>query len=294
MTIEWLKEFCLAAQFANITKAAEYSYTSQSSLSRHIAELEKELNTRLIDRDNRSFTLTAAGEFFYKEIRSILGALDDTKLKTQQIGLGQTGELRIASFCSYIPHIFNKIYSFRQKHPEILCSINYVANVIPNALQPGSANLGIVFSFEVPPGSDLETKPLGRDDLCLVVPNDHPLAASNSVVLSSIHNQNIILLSSLRYPFMQDIMDKVMHGISGNVQTNNTTTEVENIETMILHVRFGEGVALLPRILAQERAGGCVILGINDLDVSFNICMCWKRSSIDPALALFLKYYDAD
>ena len=181
-----------------------------------------------------------------------------------------------------------------KKRPEILCSVNYVVNVIPNALQPGSADLGIVFSFEVPGGSDLETKPLGRDDLCLVVPNDHPLAASKSVILSSIRNENIILLASLRYPFIQEVMNKVLHGVSGNVRINNTTTEVENLETMILHVRFGEGVALLPCIIAQERAGGCVLLGINDLDVSFQLCMCWKRSNTDPALSLCLKHYDAE
>lgn len=287
MTLEWLEEFCAAARFANITKAAEYSYVSQSSLSRHIAELEKELNVKLIDRDNRNFALTPAGKYFYTEIQSILSALESTRVRTQQIASGKTGHLRIASFCPYIPYIYNKILSFRQKHPEIQVSMNYVANVIPTALLTGSADLGIVFSFEIPDTDDLAYKVIGQDDICLIVSGDNPLGASHSVVLSAIRDQNIIMLANLRYPFMSGIHDQLTSNQSGN-----TVSEVENVETMILHVRFGDGIAILPRILAQERAGGCVILSIMDIEKKPDLCMCWKKDNQNPILAHFVDNYE--
>lgn len=287
MTLEWLREFCAAARFSNITKAAEYSYISQSSLSRHIAELEKELNVKLVDRDNRSFELTPAGKYFYTEIQTILSMLESTRIRTQQIGSGKTGQLRIASFCPYIPYMYNKILSFRQKHPEIQLTMNYVANVIPTALLPGSADLGIVFSFEIPDTDDLDFKVIGQDDLCLIVPTDSPLAASHSTVLSAIRDQNIILLSNLRYPFMSEIHSQLTAELTGNM-----ITEVENLETMVLHVRFGDGIAILPRILAQERAGGCVILSIMDIEKNPTLCMCWKKDNQNPILAHFLNNYE--
>lgn len=287
MTLEWLREFCAAARFSNITKAAEYSYISQSSLSRHIAELEKELNVKLVDRDNRSFELTPAGKYFYTEIQTILSMLESTRIRTQQIGSGKTGQLRIASFCPYIPYMYNKILSFRQKHPEIQLTMNYVANVIPTALLPGSADLGIVFSFEIPDTDDLDFKVIGQDDLCLIVPTDSPLAASHSTVLSAIRDQNIILLSNLRYPFMSEIHSQLTAELTGNM-----ITEVENLETMVLHVRFGDDIAILPRILAQERAGGCVILSIMDIEKNPTLCMCWKKDNQNPILAHFLNNYE--
>jgi DNA-binding transcriptional LysR family regulator len=292
MTLEWLQEFCLAAKMQNITKAAEYCYISQSSLSRHIAELEKDLNVRLVDRDNRNFTLTEAGVYFYQESQALLQRLETIRLRTQQLGLGQTGQLRIASFCSYIPYIYEKVFSFRKQHPEILCSVNYVKNVISSALTPGGADFGFVFSFEVPETDELKTKVLGQDDICLIAPMNHPLAASNSVALSSIREENLLILSGLRYPFMGAIRDAIMCGPKGNIHTGNTTCDVENLETMILHTRFGDGLALLPRVLAQERAGGCAILSISDLDVRYNLCMCWRRDNSNPALQQFLRHYD--
>jgi DNA-binding transcriptional LysR family regulator len=292
MTLEWLHEFCQAAKMQNITKAADYCYISQSSLSRHIAELEKELNVRLVDRDNRNFSLTEAGQYFYEECQALLQRLETIRLRTQQIGLGQTGQLRIASFCSYIPYIYEKVFSFRKQHPEILCSVNYVENVISSALNPGIADLGVVFSFEVPETDELETKVLGQDDICLITPMNHRLATSNSVAMSSVRGENLLLLSGLRYPFLGAIQDTIMHGPNGNIHTGNTTYEVENLETMILHTRFGDGVALLPRVLAQERAGGCAILSINDLDVRYDLCMCWRRDNSNSALQQFLRHYD--
>jgi DNA-binding transcriptional LysR family regulator len=292
MTLEWLQEFCQAAKMQNITKAADYCYISQSSLSRHIAEMEKELNVRLVDRDNRNFSLTEAGEYFYEQCQSMLEQFEAIRNKTQQLGLGRTGHLRIASFCSYIPYIYEKLSTFRQQHPEILCSVNYAANVLLSAIDPGEADIGFVFSFEVPETSALETKVLGQDDICLIAPMNHRLAGSNSVTLSSIQGENLLLLNGLRYPFLRGIRDAIVHGPNGNVHTGNTTNDVENLETMILHTRFGDGLALLPRMLAQERAGGCAILGISDLDTHYDLCMCWRRDNNNPALQQFLRHYD--
>jgi DNA-binding transcriptional LysR family regulator len=292
MNLEWLQEFCTAAEMQNITKAADYCYISQSSLSRHIAELEKELSVRLVDRDNRNFVLTEAGEYFYEECRSMLKRFGTIRTKTQQLGLGRTGQLRIASFCSYIPYIYEKVFSFRKLHPEILCSVNYVENVIPSALNTRRADIGFVFSFEVPETDELETKVLGQDDICLIAPMNHRLATSNSVTLSSIRGENLLLLSGLRYPFMVTIRNAIMYGAGGNIQTGNTSNDVENLETMILHTRFGDGLALLPRVLAQERAGGCAILRINDLDVGYDLCMCWRKDNTNLALQQFLRHYD--
>jgi DNA-binding transcriptional LysR family regulator len=113
------------------------------------------------------------------------------------------------------------------------------------------------------------------------------------VTLSSIRNERLLLLGGLHYPFIVTIRDAIVHGPTGNVQTGNTTYDVENLETMTLHTRFGDGLALMPRMLAQERAGGCAILSINDLDTRYDLCMCWKRGNQNPALRLFLDHYQA-
>ena len=56
-----LKYFLMVAKELNITRAAERLYISQQSLSNHISNLEKELETKLFVRSPK-LSLTYAGE----------------------------------------------------------------------------------------------------------------------------------------------------------------------------------------------------------------------------------------
>ena len=72
MTLEQIDYFICAAQSRTFFDAAEAMHISQSSLSKQIMKLEKELELTLWDRSKRTAVLTPEGEFFYKEADSII------------------------------------------------------------------------------------------------------------------------------------------------------------------------------------------------------------------------------
>lgn len=294
MTFEYLEEFCSAVKFRNITKAADHLFKSQPTLSRHLAELESELGVRLIERDNRSFRLTPAGEYFHREVLGILSELERIRGRTQQIATGTQGQLRIASFGSYVPYVFNRIQSFRQEHPEIHTSIIHADNVIAMALEPDEADIGIVFSFELPSGSDYCTRDIGHDHFCLVLANDHPLSASDSIPVQAIKGEKFLLLSQLHYPYVENLVAHLLHNDDSYPEEKNSTISVENTETMLLRARFGDGIGLLPYTIARERAANCSFVRISGEESSFRLCLCWKRSNRNPALKRFLEEFDCD
>ncbi|MDE6698568.1 MAG: LysR family transcriptional regulator [Lachnospiraceae bacterium] len=51
----------------NFYVAAEKCNVSQSAISQQIKKLEDELGVQLLKRHNRTFSLTPAGEYFYKK-----------------------------------------------------------------------------------------------------------------------------------------------------------------------------------------------------------------------------------
>lgn len=51
----------------SFSEAAEENYISQSAISQQVQALERELGFSLLERKNRSFTLTPAGEYFYRK-----------------------------------------------------------------------------------------------------------------------------------------------------------------------------------------------------------------------------------
>lgn len=292
MTLELLREFCYVARLQNITKAAELLYTSQSTLSRHIADLESALGVQLIRRNNREFALTEAGQFFYAETQKMLENFDNVKIQVQKISAGRIGQLNISSFNPYLPYVFEKIQHFRATHPEVSCSIKYESHTTVESLLSGKSDLGLTFDFEIPESKDLCTYPIGRDDICLLVPPSHPLAASSSVALSSIRNETLLMLPPRRYPLIADLTHKLLYREGDRTFAQNKAAEEDNLETMIMRVRLGDGITLLPRIVAQERAGGCILLGISDCDINYNICMVWRADNQNQALRQFLQSFD--
>lgn len=79
MDIEYLREFVAFSSIMNFSTAARALHVSQSTLSKHISEIEKELEVPLVLRASSPAernTLTASGKVFLEEAQSMLRAFD--------------------------------------------------------------------------------------------------------------------------------------------------------------------------------------------------------------------------
>lgn len=66
--IRQIQYFQAVVRCNSFTEAAEECHISQSAISQQIQALERELGVKLLERRNRKFSLTPAGEYFYKNI----------------------------------------------------------------------------------------------------------------------------------------------------------------------------------------------------------------------------------
>ncbi|MGV8842194.1 MAG: LysR family transcriptional regulator [Pseudomonas sp.] len=77
-----LRLFVRVAMTGSFADAARYYALPASSVSRHIAGLERALGQRLLYRHTRAVRLTDAGERYYHDVRQVLDSLD---LATEQV-----------------------------------------------------------------------------------------------------------------------------------------------------------------------------------------------------------------
>lgn len=77
------REFCVLSSHLNFTTAARELNESQSTLSRHLAQLERELGFLLIERS--PVRLTAAGKAYLKEIERIIFECDELVEKCREV-----------------------------------------------------------------------------------------------------------------------------------------------------------------------------------------------------------------
>lgn len=79
MNLTTLEYFVQVATEGSLTKAADKLFISQPTLSRHMKNLEAELNTQLFVRQSHSLKLTENGITFLKATTKVIQDVDALK-----------------------------------------------------------------------------------------------------------------------------------------------------------------------------------------------------------------------
>ncbi len=101
MLLRQLKYFTTVVKDNSFTDAAEECYISQSAISQQIQALESNLGVQLIIRKSRSFSLTPAGDYLYRQSILLLDEVERIKEETTRIGGISNRGIRIGYLNGY-------------------------------------------------------------------------------------------------------------------------------------------------------------------------------------------------
>lgn len=124
MLLKQIQYFIAVVEYNSFTEASMQCYVSQSAISQQIKLLEEELDVELLKREGRSFSLTEAGEYFYRHSKAILDEIESVKLETKRRGQNKELSLKIGypkNFSFY--EIQSAISQFCDIYPEVSISI---------------------------------------------------------------------------------------------------------------------------------------------------------------------------
>ncbi len=119
-----MKYFVSIVEHNSFSEAAEELFISQSAISQQMKALEEELGVLLMRRENRKFTLTPAGDYFYRQCKGILAEIEDVKQETVRIGQDKELQLRIGYLAGYHGDAFRlAVEKFSEIYPEVYLGI---------------------------------------------------------------------------------------------------------------------------------------------------------------------------
>lgn len=129
----------------NFYLAAEHCHVSQSAISQQIKKLEDELGVKLLERHNRTFSLTPAGEHFYRKSLVISGDLKQLVRETKKIADNDNAVLRIGYYKGYHGNELSEaIALFSEKYPAVDVQIVVGSHEeLYHAMEDGSVDLAI-------------------------------------------------------------------------------------------------------------------------------------------------------
>ena len=196
--LKQIRYFQSVVKSGSFTAAAEEHFISQSAISQQIKALEDELGVALLNRKKRSFTLTEAGEYFYRKSLVLIADYDVMCHEVQRIS-GQNGEfLRVGLLKGYSGNEFQKAISdFTVKFPDVTIEIVHGNHdALYDLMRNGELN--IVLNDQRRAFSDEYVNiVLDVREYCAEISANSPLAQLDEVEINDLKNTPLILLSTM-------------------------------------------------------------------------------------------------
>ena len=99
--LKQLKYFQSVVRLGSFSAVAEENFISQSAISQQVQSLARELSFALLVRKNRSFSLTPAGEYFYRTSLLLTADCDRMCAEAAKIAKGEAANLKIGYLRTY-------------------------------------------------------------------------------------------------------------------------------------------------------------------------------------------------
>lgn len=112
--------FVRVVEQGSFARAAERLSISTSACSRHVAELEAHLSTRLLQRTTRRLSLTESGRMFHERCVQLLADLEEAETAAAASTTRPRGTIRLTSSINFgVRHLSPAIAAFLARHPEV-------------------------------------------------------------------------------------------------------------------------------------------------------------------------------
>ncbi|MGH8146670.1 MAG: LysR family transcriptional regulator [Rhodanobacteraceae bacterium] len=158
-----LRAFVLIARHGSFTRAAMDVGVTASALSQTLAQFERQLGVRVLQRTTRHVGLTEAGREFLARISPALGVIDDAVETARQHGERPAGTLRVTTATGSI--LAPLVPAFLAAYPEITLDINVSPALVDLVAQGYDAGIRLGERLE----KDMIAIPLGGPMRSVVV-----------------------------------------------------------------------------------------------------------------------------
>lgn len=286
-------EFVVLSKTRNFLEASEQLDISQSSLSKHMQSLERELGVTLLDRSTRKVSLSKEGRTFLPFAEKIARLDYEMKGALSEDARHEFKVLRIGSIPVMTPYGITKILAdYERGNPGVRLRIfEDDAEQLKEMMRKGDLELSFIREWDQSVDADdgdveFESVTYAEDKLVAVLPLSHPLASSDAIELSELADEEFLLLpgGSVMHSLILDVCS-----IAGFVpRVRYSGSHADNIIDLVSR---GMGVSLLMKkpaaYLDNHRV---VLLDVNPTFSTYIKLYRLRGKRITPEAQAFYEY----
>jgi len=286
MDINQLEVLIAVAQEKSFSRAAERLHRTQPAISQAIRRLETEIGEPLFDRSSKDGTMTAAGRLLFGHAQQMLNLRLSAHAAIKELKGLHRGKLSLSANEYTVMYLLPLLPVFRARHPHIKIEVKRsLASRISSEILARETEIGIV-SFK-PSDPAIAALPVLTDELALIVPPDHPLAARKIVSVRELGAESFIA-HNVPSPYRE----RVVRTFEKYRTPLNISLEMPTLEAIKRFVEGGMGVALVPRLTAQAEIarGQIAALTVREMKLERKLYLVHRKSAtLSHAARAFLR-----
>lgn len=283
MTTRHLKIFTQVYLTGSMTAAAKNLYMTQPSVSQAIRELETHYDTRLFERLYRRLYPTPAGQQLFQYAGKVLDMFDEMENSLRGNTQPQTLELGLFFTAGMLAQPW--LAEFRKLHPATEIHVQvWKGSELKRLLR--CAKLDLAVMEESPGDEDLVQEIFAEDRLVAVTAADDPLLKEESIDVSLLARQPLLLRE--QGAGVRDQFEAQMRALGHALHPH-----WESASSLVLldAAKNREGIAILPYELARTALsrGEVAELHVTGIDFRRRMALTWHRDKyITSAMADFM------
>jgi DNA-binding transcriptional LysR family regulator len=190
-----LRSFYFIASEEGITRAAKAQGLSQPTVSAALRRLEHRLGQTLVQRGQRAFELTAAGQVLFAEVEKMFAASLRAEEKLKALHSDLVGSVQVQVVTGARSDLFNEILRLmHQRHPSVMLELQIASSpTIQQNVLSGTAPFGVCLMMR--PFSRLQCDLLLRARYGVFCGAEHPLFGRRDVTLNELRETPLIAFS---------------------------------------------------------------------------------------------------
>jgi DNA-binding transcriptional LysR family regulator len=181
LDLRTLQVFLTVAEMGSFTEAAVREHLVVSAISRRIANLERLVGAKLVERRRDGVALTSAGRELADRARQMWLVLAQMQEGIDAHQSGLRGEVQLYSSTSaLLDKLPARVASFMNSHPEVDVQLRECDSThVVRCIRDGRAHLGVYSSYVDAAG--LQAFPYFQNRLVVVASTKHPIAKKAAV-----------------------------------------------------------------------------------------------------------------
>lgn len=245
------------ARHGSFAAAADELACTQSAISQQIAEIERRIGIRVLDR--RPVRVTAAGRVLLEAELAVRSATAIALQELSALKEGRAGRVRLGTFASAAVSVVPQALArFRQTHPDVHVKLAQLETEVSYAqILRGDLDLALTFDYDRAPRKPpkrIRRSLVVKDPVLVVLPAAHRLAGRAQIRLAELAND----------PWIgSPVIDRSLELLAELCRTAGFKQRLEfegdDFQTVLGLVDQGLGIALLPKLVALMASSRVVV-----------------------------------